>query len=287
MGGWISCGFGLAFGEEGFSTSSGTPSSELLTGSARSFKGHAVAFGARDVEDADAETGENACQRGRLDAQTLDKSSRRPAAPSTSISTPALRTQPASRCSVAIPSRTWTVRRSRRADLQAIEPDALRVRRREIRIDDGVDPRTFGRRAAEVGRANPDGVGGRLELGTRDEAVDGIAPAPFGEHIWFDETDAVEPLITGESLASSGHPFAERTTRTACAIPCAGERNGTCNRTFAMKTTTMGQLIAKLFSHYERELHDEELAAVATQVALAELMGRSHARTEAPLRKAA
>ena len=37
-------------------------------------------------------------------------------------------------------------------------------------------------------------------------------------------------------------------------------------------TTTMGQLVSDLFARYERELHDPELAAVATQVRLAELL---------------
>ena len=40
-------------------------------------------------------------------------------------------------------------------------------------------------------------------------------------------------------------------------------------------TTTMGQLVSDLFARYERELHDPELAAVATQVRLAELLEHS------------
>ena len=40
-------------------------------------------------------------------------------------------------------------------------------------------------------------------------------------------------------------------------------------------TTTMGQLISDLFARYERELHDPELAAVATQIRLAELLERA------------
>ena len=37
-------------------------------------------------------------------------------------------------------------------------------------------------------------------------------------------------------------------------------------------TITMGQLVSDLFAHYVRELHDPELAAVATQVRIAELV---------------
>ncbi len=37
-------------------------------------------------------------------------------------------------------------------------------------------------------------------------------------------------------------------------------------------TTTMGQLISDLYAKYERELHDEHLAAVATQIRMCELM---------------
>lgn len=39
--------------------------------------------------------------------------------------------------------------------------------------------------------------------------------------------------------------------------------------------TTIGQLVSILFAKYERQFHDERLAAVATQVALDELL---HAR---------
>lgn len=37
-------------------------------------------------------------------------------------------------------------------------------------------------------------------------------------------------------------------------------------------TTTMGQLISDLYAKYERELHDEHLAAVATQIRVCELL---------------
>jgi hypothetical protein len=36
--------------------------------------------------------------------------------------------------------------------------------------------------------------------------------------------------------------------------------------------TTVGQLISTLFASFDRQLHDEELAAVATQVTLTEWM---------------
>jgi hypothetical protein len=36
--------------------------------------------------------------------------------------------------------------------------------------------------------------------------------------------------------------------------------------------TTIGQLVSILFTKYERQFHDEKLAAVATQVALDELL---------------
>ena len=36
--------------------------------------------------------------------------------------------------------------------------------------------------------------------------------------------------------------------------------------------TTVGQLISTLFTRFEREYHDPELAAVATQVAVNELL---------------
>lgn len=36
--------------------------------------------------------------------------------------------------------------------------------------------------------------------------------------------------------------------------------------------TTMGQLISELFSKYERKYRDEELAALATQVALDDIL---------------
>jgi hypothetical protein len=40
-------------------------------------------------------------------------------------------------------------------------------------------------------------------------------------------------------------------------------------------TTTVGKLVSDLFARYERELRDPELAAVATQVRLAELLERA------------
>jgi hypothetical protein len=41
--------------------------------------------------------------------------------------------------------------------------------------------------------------------------------------------------------------------------------------------TTLGQLVADLFEEYQHRYHDEELAAVATQVTLRELMRSSRA----------
>jgi hypothetical protein len=37
-------------------------------------------------------------------------------------------------------------------------------------------------------------------------------------------------------------------------------------------TITMGQLVSDLYAKYERELHDEQLAAVATEVRVTELL---------------
>ena len=37
-------------------------------------------------------------------------------------------------------------------------------------------------------------------------------------------------------------------------------------------TITMGQLVSDLFAKYERELHDEQLAAVATEIKVTELL---------------
>jgi len=46
-------------------------------------------------------------------------------------------------------------------------------------------------------------------------------------------------------------------------------------------TTTIGQLVSEIFTRYERELHDEGLAAVATQVRLTELLEPTRARRRA------
>ena len=40
--------------------------------------------------------------------------------------------------------------------------------------------------------------------------------------------------------------------------------------------TTIGDAISTLFAKYERQFHDEHLAAVATQVALAEVLRKSN-----------
>jgi hypothetical protein len=42
-------------------------------------------------------------------------------------------------------------------------------------------------------------------------------------------------------------------------------------------TITVGQLVSDLYAKYERELHDEHLAAVATQIKVTELL-ESHPR---------
>jgi hypothetical protein len=47
-------------------------------------------------------------------------------------------------------------------------------------------------------------------------------------------------------------------------------------------TITMGQLVAALFDAYDRKLHDEQLAAIATEVRISELLEqRSRKRTHA------
>jgi hypothetical protein len=38
---------------------------------------------------------------------------------------------------------------------------------------------------------------------------------------------------------------------------------------------TMGQLVSELFDTYDREFHDEKLAAIATQVRITELLERT------------
>lgn len=43
-------------------------------------------------------------------------------------------------------------------------------------------------------------------------------------------------------------------------------------------TTTVGQLISDLYAKYERELHDEHLAALATEVRVCELLEQSPRR---------
>jgi hypothetical protein len=46
--------------------------------------------------------------------------------------------------------------------------------------------------------------------------------------------------------------------------------------------TTFGQLVSALFSKYERQFHDEQVAAVATQVALDELLRAGKVRKRQP-----
>jgi hypothetical protein len=45
-----------------------------------------------------------------------------------------------------------------------------------------------------------------------------------------------------------------------------------------MTTTTMGQLVSQLFDRYERTFHDEELAALATQAMIEEILKDSRTR---------
>lgn len=40
-------------------------------------------------------------------------------------------------------------------------------------------------------------------------------------------------------------------------------------------TITMGQLVSQFFDTYDREFHDQELAAIATQVRITELLART------------
>jgi hypothetical protein len=46
--------------------------------------------------------------------------------------------------------------------------------------------------------------------------------------------------------------------------------------------TTIGQLVSTLFDVYDDELHDERLAAVATQVRIVELTARKPRTQRAP-----
>lgn len=46
--------------------------------------------------------------------------------------------------------------------------------------------------------------------------------------------------------------------------------------------TTFGQLVSALFAKYERQFHDEQVAAVATQVALDELLRAGKVRKRKP-----
>jgi hypothetical protein len=54
-------------------------------------------------------------------------------------------------------------------------------------------------------------------------------------------------------------------------------------------TTTVGQLVSQFFESYDREYHDEEIAAVATQVRIMDLLERTRRvrARPAPQRRAA
>jgi len=47
-----------------------------------------------------------------------------------------------------------------------------------------------------------------------------------------------------------------------------------------MQTTTLGQLVADLFDRYERRFHDKELAAVATQATITDMLLESRCRRQ-------
>lgn len=46
-------------------------------------------------------------------------------------------------------------------------------------------------------------------------------------------------------------------------------------------TITMGQLVCEVFDAYERRYHDKELAAIATQVTLADILSRASRKRRA------
>jgi hypothetical protein len=50
-------------------------------------------------------------------------------------------------------------------------------------------------------------------------------------------------------------------------------------------TITMGQLVSDLYAKYERELHDEELAAVATEIKVSELLESMPRRRARPRKR--
>jgi hypothetical protein len=64
------------------------------------------------------------------------------------------------------------------------------------------------------------------------------------------------------------------------------EQPGTPRALASRMTTTMGELVSDVFARYEQALHDEELAAVATQVRITELLAQAGARRRSPRRKA-
>jgi hypothetical protein len=61
--------------------------------------------------------------------------------------------------------------------------------------------------------------------------------------------------------------------RNACAFQAQHKSDPHGTRpAWSTDMTTIGQLVSTLFANFDRQFHDEELAAVATQVALAELL---------------
>lgn len=51
-------------------------------------------------------------------------------------------------------------------------------------------------------------------------------------------------------------------------------------------TITMGQLVSEVYEAYERRYHDKELAAIATQVTVDDLMRVSRERRHVPAERA-
>ena len=71
-------------------------------------------------------------------------------------------------------------------------------------------------------------------------------------------------------------------------LPESPPPSGTRHAWSSCMTITMEQLVVTLFDSYDRRLHDEKLAAVATEVRITELLEQSaRARRARMLRRAA
>lgn len=79
-------------------------------------------------------------------------------------------------------------------------------------------------------------------------------------------------------LRVTGTPPAENARPCTVAEPRRMER---AVQRSARMTLTIGELVSTLFDAYDRELHDERLAAVATQVRIVELMAPRPQRSRA------